>query len=340
MPAITYKGESYQCEPAESVLDALLRHKVDAAFSCRAGSCQTCLMRCLAGEVQAAAQKDLKPALKDLNYFLACQCVPQGDLEIASPTAADVYSEARLTEKTQLSPTVWRLRLIPAQPVLFQAGQFLNVRSPQGWVRSYSLANLPASDQSLELHVRVLPQGKMSHWLTADCRPGDVLEISAAHGHCIYTAGEPQQPLLLVATGTGLAPLVGILRTALAQGHSGPVRLYHGVREAADLYLHKTLQALAAEHANLQYYGCASGAGAAETSGIQAGKDVRQGRAADLAFQHQADLQGSRVYLCGSPEMVKQVRTRAYLAGASMADILVDAFTCAAPTPVQDTAIA
>ena len=334
MPSITFEGNTYQCQPAESVLDILLRHKVEAAFSCRAGSCQTCLLHCLEGEVQAAAQKDLKPALKDLNYFLACQCIPQGDLQIAAPTAADVYSQARLTEKIQLSATVWRLRLMPEQSLLFQAGQFLNVRSPQGWVRSYSLANLPASDQGLELHVRVLPQGKMSHWLTADCGAGEMLEISTAHGHCIYTAGEPQQPLLLVATGTGLAPIVGILRAALAQGHSGPVRLYHGVREAADLYLHKTLQALAGEYANLHYYGCVSGA---DTAGIEPGQDTQPGRAADLAFQHQPDLKGSRVYLCGSPKMVKQVRTRAYLAGASMADILVDAFTCAAPAPVQET---
>jgi NAD(P)H-flavin reductase len=102
--------------------------------------------------------------------------------------------------------------------------------------------------------------------------------------HNCSSAGESQRPLLLIATGTGLAAIAGILQTVLAQGHCGPVRLYHGVRQARDLYLHKTLQALADEHANLHYYGCVSGASGADTSGIEAAKDMQQGRAADLEF--------------------------------------------------------
>ncbi len=319
MPKITYQGKAYPCQPDETVLDTLRRNSIEVPFSCCAGACQTCMLHCLKGEVTEQSQKELKPAFKSLKYFLACQCVPEQDLEVSLPDEEDVYVSARLVEKEQLSPTVWRFRLEAAVPVYYHAGQFLNLKNEAGWVRSYSLASLPAEDGLMELQVRRMPDGQMSHWLADDFSVGMHIEIEGPNGHCIYTDGELESPILMVGTGTGLAPLIGILRDALHQGHSGQIHLYHGARNQEELYLHETLLALEQQHSNVYYHACVSGEESAE--------EMKSGRAAELALAEHPDLKGWQVFLCGAPEMVKQTRMKAYLAGAAMQNISADEFT-------------
>ena len=319
MLEITYQGKTYPCQPDETVLDTLRRNSIEVPFSCCAGACHTCMLHCLKGDVSERSQKDLKPAFKSLKYFLACQYVPEQDLEVALPDDEDVYVSARLVEKQQLSPTVWRFRLETAVPIYYHAGQFLNLKNESGWVRSYSLASLPAEDELMELQVRRMPEGQMSHWLIDDFTVGMHIEIEGPNGHCLYTDGEPESSILMVGTGTGLAPLMGILRDALHQGHSGPIYLYHGARNQEELYLHETLLAMAQQHSNVHYHAC--------VSGEQPADEMKSGRAAELALAEHPDLKGWRVFLCGAPEMVQQTRKKAYLAGAAMADISADAFT-------------
>ncbi len=129
--------------------------------------------------------------------------------------------------------------------------------------------------------------------------------------------------MLLIGTGTGLALLVGIARDALANGHSGKIVLYHGVRQATDSYHRAELERLASAHGTFEPNFCVSRE--AEPSGFSAG------RADELAFDRFEDLSGWRVYLCGAPGMVKAAKRAAYLAGASMHDIWSDAFEATAP---------
>jgi len=318
MPEITYQGKSFVCEPGETVLSTLRRNAVEVPYSCGAGACHTCMLHCLDGEPTEKSQKDLKPALKNLKYFLACQCVTESNLEVALPDDEDVYVSARLIEKTQLSPTVWCFRLEAAVPVYYHAGQFINIKNEAGWIRSYSLASLPNEDDLIELHVRRMPDGMMSHWLIDHFEEGMHIEIEGPNGHCLYTDGEPEQPILMVGTGTGLAPLIGILRDALHQGHVGPIHLYHGVRDCGELYLNQTLNDLAQSHAHVYYHACISG---------EVVNSYKAGRASDIALAEHPDLKAWKVFVCGSPDMVKQVRKMAFLAGANMHNISADAFT-------------
>jgi NAD(P)H-flavin reductase len=159
--------------------------------------------------------------------------------------------------------------------------------------------------------------GAMSPWLCDPARAGEAVDIQGPNGACFYLPGRPRQPMLLIGTGTGLAPLIGIVRDALADGHVGPIALYHGSRHASGLYLGDALRALTARHANLSYVPCLSGAEA--TGG-------RRGRADEAALADHGDLKGYRVFVCGVPAMVAGVRRRAYLAGVSLADINGDAF--------------
>ena len=319
MPKITYQGKTYTCQADETVLDTLLRHDIQIANSCRAGLCHLCLMHCLQGEVSEASQQDLKSSQKQLNHFLSCQCVPENDIEVALPDDEDIYVSARLMEKQQLSPSVWQLRFETAVPIFYHSGQFINLKNSDGLTRSYSLSSLPAEDDFLEIQVRHIPDGKMSQWLVNDFATGMHIDIEGPNGHCFYSNDTQPQPMLLIGTGTGLAPLYGILRDALHQGHSEAIHLYHGARNQQELYLHETLLDLARKHANFYYHAC--------VNDMETNEEITSGHAPEIALQEQSSLQGWKVFICGAPEMVQKTSKLAFLSGANMKDISSDAFT-------------
>lgn len=318
LPRIIFQDTEYGVEEGETVLDALLRQNVDLPFSCRKGSCLTCVLRAIDGEISPAATKGLKPTLVEQGFFLPCLCEPKGLLTLASPDEAAIFGRAVVTDKKIVTPSVCRLRLQPATALYYRAGQFLNLRRYDGLARSYSLASVPHLDDGLELHVKRMPGGQMSNWIFDELDIGDGLDIQGPNGNCFYTPDRPEQSLMLIGTGTGLAPLVGIARDALHSGHSGPICLYHGSREADGLYLVDELSALAADHGNFHYVPCVSG------NDVPAG--IRSGRADVLALGDVTDLSAWRVFLCGHPAMVNATKKMAYLAGAAMADIMADPF--------------
>lgn len=317
MSTITFEGQKYDCQEGESVLDCMTRHGVLLPSSCRAGSCQTCMIRALKGTPPEEAQAGLKDTLRAQNYFLACLCKPAGDMEVGLATVSPRY-EARLLDKLRLNETVMRFRLDVPAGFSYQAGQFVNlIRPADELTRSYSLASTP-EDGFLELHVRRVPEGQMSGWLFDHLDPGDEVRFFGPSGDCFYVPGNSEQPLLLVGTGTGLAPLYGILREAIAQGHSGPIYLFHASLAVPGLYLMDELDALASRHDNVHYIPCVL------HGEVPAGG--RQGNIVDLPARELGNLKGYRIYLCGDPPIVDALRQKCFLAGASMQQIYADPF--------------
>src|SRR5512139_2311450 len=318
MADITYQGKTYSCREGESILDACLRQGVNLPFSCRNGVCHACLQRMVSGELPAGSQKGLKPALVEKNYFLPCVCRPQQDLEFAPPAGDDLYATAQVVSREPLSRDVVRLLLEPSRELQYRSGQFVNLRRADGLCRSYSLASVPGEDYYLELHVKRLKNGAMSNWLLDELHVGSEIELQGPNGDSFYDPQSPEQNLLLVATGSGLAPLFGIARMALAAGHSGQIHLYHGSSTCEGLYLVDELRALAGRHTNFHYTPC--------VSREAADGDIRPGRADIVAFAQHPDLAGWRVHLAGNPAMVEVARARAAKAGASAGEIFTDAF--------------
>lgn len=314
MPAIHWDGERHELHEDETVLDGLSRNGVAVPNSCRAGVCQSCLLRASSGHVPATAQVGLKPALIEQGYFLACVCKPSEDLIVEAP-GSGVRSAARLIATSRLSDTVIRVLLESDAPLGHRAGQYLTLFRPDGLGRSYSIASLP-TELTLELHIRLIPNGQMSSWLATTAQPGEMLSTQGPAGDCFYTAGAPDQPLLLAGTGTGLAPLYGILRDALHQGHRGPIRLYHGALNEAGLYLVPELEALATLHPQLEYRPTLL---------------HTHGPLPDCILKDQPKLNGWRGFVCGDPQIVAQLKKRLFLAGMASRDIHSDAFVTAAP---------
>ncbi|NIR60299.1 MAG: 2Fe-2S iron-sulfur cluster binding domain-containing protein [Gammaproteobacteria bacterium] len=318
MPELHFEGETYECRSGETVLDALLRCGVNLPFSCRNGICQVCLHRCTRGVVPEQARPGLRPTLRAQGYFLPCKCIPEGDMEIAPPREADLFSPAVVYEKTLLAPDVCRLLVEPATALYYHAGQFVNLRRADGLTRSYSLASVPQEDYFLEFHVKRIPGGVMSTWIFDELRKGEELEIHGPHGSGYYVGGCEGQDLLLIATGTGLAPLIGVARDALQSGHRGRIHLYHGSHAAQGLYLNERLLELAMQYPSFRYTGCVSG------------PDVPpghvSGRVHKAAFGLHEDLRGWRVYLAGLPQMVRAAEARAARLGADPSAIHADPF--------------
>lgn len=322
MARISFQNTTLATAADDTVLDTLLAAGHDIPHSCRTGACQSCLMQATQGPVPASAQKGLKDTLKAQDFFLACQCHPADDLTVRLPGAAELRVPATVVSHALLAPDVLQLRLRPPAGFSYRAGQYLTLWRDARLGRSYSLASVPAIDSDLELHIKTVDNGQFSSWARDTLRPGDSLSVQGPAGDVFYVAGDPDQPLLLIGTGTGAAPLYGIVRDALHLGHTGPIHLFHGALNRQDLYLHRQFQALATGHANFRYHAVALHGEAVD--------GIRIGSIDALALETVPRLQGWKVFLCGAPPLVHGLRKKVFLAGASAKDIHTDAFVPAA----------
>ncbi len=320
MPVITYQDRQYESSTDESVLDALLRHNIDIPYSCKTGVCSTCVMLGDKDDIPKHATKGLKETLVDQGYFLACQCVPPAHMVVRKAGDFGFFDKARVLRKDSLSRSVCRLSLRPPPDLRYRAGQYIHVRIGNGQIRSYSLASLPEQDDCLELHIKRMENGIVSNWLVDELQAGDDLDIRGPFGDCFYLPENPHHKIVMIATGTGLAPLLGIVRDAIHKRHQGQIELYHGVRDSADLYLDGDLKNIVSGHSSFRYFPCVSGLNG------QNNKNVYPGRASEYAFANNRTMKDCLVYLCGSPQMVAHARKQAYLDGADMKHIYADPF--------------
>jgi ferredoxin-NADP reductase/ferredoxin len=317
MSKLYFNDTVYECTAQETVLDAFVRQGVAIPFSCRNGVCQTCMMQSAEANVPRAAQNGLKPTLQFQNYFLACVCHPTEDMTVSLIDSADRLLSATVTGVLELNAEIKCVNLDCSSMGDYRPGQFINLYQNDECARSYSLASMP-TDGHLQLHVRRLANGRVSNWIHDELKVGDNVQISTPVGSCFYLPDAPHQPLLLIGTGSGLAPLIAIARDALHQQHSGDIYLYHGSRDVAGLYLVDELRAMTEQYSNFHYIPCVSGAEIPES--------YQAGRAVDVALSDHRDLKGWRVFLCGNPDMVQSGRKKAYLAKAALNDIYADSF--------------
>lgn len=321
MATLTIDQNYYDCQTGETVLDTLLRENINISFACKKGTCHSCMVRSTNVAPPETSQAGLKNTLKQQNYFLACQCYPVQDMHIRLPDQSEFYRMGTVTINKKLNRSTLLLVVAFEDAFEFNPGQFVNLQREDGLTRSYSIANVPQKDNTLEFHIRRLPGGEFSTWLHDEVQVGDSIAVSEPRGHCFYIPERHEQGLLLVGTGTGLAPLAGILTDALAQGHTGPIYLFHGSREVEDLYRIDEMSQLAEQHPNFIYTPC--------LSGMNVPEGFAAGRVNDIVFANITNLKSWRVFLCGHPDMVNQMKRQAFLSGAAIADIYTDAFLIA-----------
>lgn len=340
MTLIKFYDQMFPLQDNETVLDGLLRNGVDIPHGCRAGACQACVLQVNEGEVPAKAQTGLKSTRKELGYFLSCQCAPTAPIDVRFAEQGLARTTAEIIAAEKVTPHILRLRL--SKVLDFRAGQYLNIwheTAEKNLIRSYSIASLP-HENFIELHIKIIANGKFSRWAAEHLRPGDRLNVQGPLGDCFYSPGNIDQTLLCVGIGTGLAPLYGVIRDALHQGHRGKIHLILGARESAGFYLRDELADLRNAYPQVDiHFVCQN------QNVVRQNQDVvcqNQDIVCQIQDVHPADIgeadiyqfvkakfpstKGVRAYLCGAETFVRKMKKQIFLGGANMADIHADAF--------------
>ncbi|WJN60798.1 iron-sulfur-binding ferredoxin reductase [Pseudomonas sp. SO81] len=308
MPELKTSGQAWSVPAGSNLLDALNGAGLRVPYSCRSGSCHACLVRCVRGEVLDQQPESLSEARRAQGWRLACQCRVVGDLEVQLFDPSRDGVPACVHSLDWLSPSVLRLRLLPEKPLRYAAGQHLVLWTADGVARPYSLASLPGEEPWLEFHLDCRQSGAFSD-VARQLQAGDVLRLGELRGGALhYDLAWSERPLWLLAAGTGLAPLWGVLREALRQHHQGPLRVIHLAHDDSGHYLAEPLQALAASHPQLQLQLVT----ASEQTAVLA--ELR------LVSRQTVAL------LCGSPASVEAFARRLYLIGVPRNQVLADLF--------------
>ncbi|HKX44602.1 MAG TPA: 2Fe-2S iron-sulfur cluster-binding protein [Burkholderiaceae bacterium] len=309
-------------EPGANLLEVLRNAQVPMSYSCMAGRCGTCRCRVIDGEVLDSGRAEQNPLNGQDSYVLACQTylTEPCTIEIPEPDEVVVHP-ARIVKATvqaveTLTHDIKRVVLKPAKPIEFSPGQYAQLQFTPEHVRPYSMAGL-AGDGLLEFHVRVVTGGRVSGYIANELKPGDAVRVSGPLGTA-YLRRKHDGPMLCVAGGTGLAPILSILRGAIADGMRNAIHVYFGVRSPRDVYGSTWLAELERRHPALKVH-------TVVTSGGDP-REQRCGLVTEAIERDLASLDGWRAYLCGSPPMVEAATVLARRKGIAPARIYADAF--------------
>lgn len=305
MPELRIGPRRIAAVQGDNLLDTLLAAGEKVPWSCRSGQCQTCLVQARPEQVPAQAATCLDPELQREGWLLSCQCSIQQDMDLHLHDPATDGVGALVTSNEYLTERIIRLRVQPQKALRYKSGQHLVLWLGDGIGRPYSIASRP-SDRHLEFHIRLHERGVAST-LIRQLTPGDVIYLGAPAGHFQYDPEWQDRPLLMLAKGTGLAPLQAIARAAVESGHAAPIALWHW-SSAGECYLADDLQAWAAQHPQVALRWRHSAA---------IDSDLRQLRLASRA---------TIALVCGSPAFIEQVRKPLFLSGLPGRQIIDEAF--------------
>ena len=327
-------GRSFQANPDESILAAGIRQGVGLPYGCKDGACGSCKCRKLEGTVvhgphQAKALSEEEAAA---GYVLTCCAIPHSDVVLESRNVTDESAfpikkmPVRVAQLTKLSHDVMQVRLqLPATETFrYHAGQYVEFLLRDGSRRAYSMGNEPSTQLTspgLDLHIRHMPGGKFTDHVFGVMKEKEILRVEGPFGS-FYLRDDSAAPIVLLASGTGFAPIKALVEQMYVNGITRPATLYWGGRRPADLYMHDWVLDKVAHMPNLRYVPVVSNA---------LPEDNWTGR---TGFVHQAvlddqpDLSGHQVYACGAPIVVDTARAEySAKAGLPAEQFFADAFT-------------
>ena len=324
-------GRSFGVNAEEPILAAAIRQGIGMPYGCKDGACGSCKCRKLEGTVVHGPhqRKALTQEEEAAGFILTCCGVPHSDVVLESRQVTDESAfpvrkmPARVLSLEKKSPDVMVVRLqLPANDVLrYHAGQYVEFILRDGARRSYSMANAPHHGPGVELHIRHMPGGKFTDHVFTAMKEKEILRVEGPFGS-FYLREDSDKPMILLASGTGFAPIKALIEHMQHKGNTRSATLYWGGRRPGDLYLDEWVRAKLAEMPNLQYVPVISNA---------LPDDNWTGR---TGFVHKAvmedfpDLSGHQVYACGAPIVVDSARAD-YAALAKLApdDFFADSFT-------------
>jgi CDP-4-dehydro-6-deoxyglucose reductase, E3 len=320
-------GKRFDVQAGETVLDAARRAGLALPYSCLSGVCGSCKATLISGECHYPNNppNGLNAAEVARHQVLLCQAAPLNDIVIAArevPSIAHLPRRTlplKLIEKELLAPDVMRLVLRPPQGQTLQrlAGQYLDVLLADGKRRAFSIANAPHSGPQIELHVRHVAGGDFTRRVFTEVNVGAVLRVEGPLGTFVPRE-DSERPMLLVAGGTGFAPIKALVEHFLHLGSRRPMHLYWGARRLEDLYLRQLPEQWAATTPSLHFIPV--------ISDVEEAHGVRSGLVHEAVLEDWPDLSAFDIYMSGPPALIDAGRRSFTQAGLPEERLYYDSF--------------
>jgi propane monooxygenase reductase subunit len=328
-------GIEMEVEEGETVLDAAFRQGISVMHGCKEGQCSSCKSKLLDGDIELLKYSTfaLPDYERESGHILLCRTHAYSDLEIEllnydedllSRSIAVKSFEAVLVGIEKLTHDIRQLDIEISQELKFWAGQYVDITLPEQKVtRSFSMANPPSATGKLSFIIKKYPEGAFSSALDDGLRPGDRLTLKGPYGTCFRRERRPG-PMLLIGGGSGMSPLLSILRDHADSGEQRPVRFFYGARTEADLF---QLDEFAALEERLEDFKFIPALSAAPEAGGWTGErgfihEVLARHLRDEAFDGEIDA-----YSCGPPPMIDAVLPILQMSGVEPEHIYFDKFT-------------
>ena len=325
--------------PKETLLNAALRNNIEFPHSCRVGGCAACKCQLTDGQVRELTDAGYILSDDDLDrgYILACQSVPKTDIRIRldNPTTALQQLDGTIVGQQKLTHDITRLTIRCDTTLPFRPGQFadLTLASLPGISRSYSFASVSQEPGVLEFFVREVPGGQFSERINQQDLGGETINIRGPLGD--FWLRPAASPIIMLAGGSGLAPIIAMLQAQLAESRQRPLWLLFGARQQRDLYAEQTL-------ANIQqqwqapFYFIPVLSEEAESSDWPGERGLVTDPLPRLFADH-TELSHSHAYLCGPPAMIDAAQNTLLSLGINATHIYADRFATQADQSLQQT---
>jgi CDP-4-dehydro-6-deoxyglucose reductase len=327
-------GRAFASQGEETILSAAIRAGVGMPYGCKDGACGSCKCKKLSGSVVHGTHqaKALTPEDEAAGYVLTCCATPQSDVVLESRQVTDESAypvrkmPVRVAALEKMAHDVMQVRLqLPAmEKFRYHAGQYVEFIMRDGARRAYSMATPPHLQETapgLELHIRHMPGGLFTDHVFASMKEKEILRIEGPFGS-FHLHEDSDKPVILLASGTGFAPIKALILHMQHIGFKRPVTLYWGGRRPQDLYLDGWIREQAANLPFLSYVPVVSDA---QPEDAWTG---RTGYVHQAVLDDYADLSAHQVYACGAPIVVDSARTAYTRQGGLPEDeFFADAFT-------------
>ncbi|MDP2169007.1 MAG: CDP-6-deoxy-delta-3,4-glucoseen reductase [Rhodocyclaceae bacterium] len=325
-------GHTFSVAADTAILDAALDAGFNLPYGCKDGACGTCKGKVLSGQVDLGAAQDepLSAAERAAGMALFCCARPKSDLiievrEISAVRDIPVRTmPCRVHKLQKLADDVMAISLkLPANERLqFLAGQYIEFLLKDGKRRAFSLASPPHADEFLEIHVRHVPGGNFTDHVFTRMKERDIMRIEGPLGS-FFLREDSDKPIILLAGGTGIAPIKGLVEHALHIGIKRPIQLYYGAKDLAGLYLNERAKQWAATHPHITYVPVLSEPAVADA---WAG---RSGLVHEAVLADHAELSAWQVYACGAPAMCEAAKRDFTARGLPSDEFFADVFSFA-----------
>lgn len=336
-------NHQFQANPDQSVLDAALAAGIVLPYSCKSGACSTCKGKVISGQFDAGESPAQVLSAEDMDqgYTLLCQAHAKSDLVIESTEvrlASDIQIRklpSRVIAMEQMAPDVMKLKLqLPATETFrFYAGQYVEILLKDGRRRSYSMANAPHDAATLELHLRHMPGGLFTDHVfgtgATQMKEREILRLEGPFGS-FFLREDSEMPIIMLASGTGFAPIKAMVEHMIEHKIHRPVTLYWGGRRPRDLYMMDLAQSWVKALPGFQFVPVVSDA---LPEDHWAG---RTGLVHQAVMQDVSDMSGYQVYACGAPIVVESARRDfSSMCGLPAEAFFADSFVSAADSAAK-----